>query len=142
MQQTFVRSQVPDLVGLTRRQVTYLAEQGLVGPSVRGPSGRGSPTIYSYEDLRRLAALAALGRLAAGEILLGQARKALAALEQLAEGPWEGQLLVIDTELAYTIPAGELRAVLEHQGELVVVDLGRIERALGVQLRRHSLRAA
>lgn len=142
MQPTFTRSQVPGLAGLTQRQVEYLAEQGLVEPSVRGPSGRGSPTIYSYEDLRRLAVLAALGRLAGGEIMLRQARLALAALGPLAERPWEGQLMVIDRELGYTIPSGELRAVLEHQGELVVVDLARIERALGVQMRRHGLRAA
>jgi len=142
MPQGYARSQVPALVGLTRRQVIYLAERGLVSPSVRGPSGRGSPTIYAYEDLRRLAVIAALTRLTRGEVVLEQARAALSALERLSDGPWGGQVLLLDGELAWVVEAGEVATMLEHQPELIVIDLGRTESALGVQLRRNNLMAA
>jgi len=47
-------SEVSRVVGATRRQLAYWDQTGLVSPSLRSASGRGSRRLYSIEDIFEL----------------------------------------------------------------------------------------
>ncbi len=49
--QTFGSKAVGELTGVTPRQIQYWDEEGIIKPSVREPSGRGTVRLYSYLDL-------------------------------------------------------------------------------------------
>ena len=54
---SFRISEVSRLVGATRSQLVYWDEIGLVSPSLRSASGRGSRRLYSTEDILELKVL-------------------------------------------------------------------------------------
>jgi len=51
---SFRISEVSRVVGATRRQLAYWDKTGLVSPSLRSASGRGSRRLYSIEDIFEL----------------------------------------------------------------------------------------
>ena len=51
---SFRISEVAHVVGATRRQLEHWGETGLVSPSIRSASGRGSRRLYSIEDILEL----------------------------------------------------------------------------------------
>ena len=57
---SFRISEVSRVVGATRRQLAYWDKTGLVSPSLRSASGRGSPRLYSIEDIFELQILVKL----------------------------------------------------------------------------------
>jgi len=57
---SFTNQQISDYLGITPRQLTYLAEKGIVTPSVRDAYGSGSQRSYSYEDISRIVLVIAL----------------------------------------------------------------------------------
>jgi len=58
--EAFNTKQACDLVEATARKIRYWDQQGLVKPSIRPASGRGSRRLYSYTDLLSLKAVKAL----------------------------------------------------------------------------------
>ena len=75
----FGRKAVIDLTGVSGRQVDYWATTGVVRPSVKSASGKGSRREYSFKDL---VALRMAKRLKDGGISLQKIRKALAFLRK------------------------------------------------------------
>jgi len=59
---SFRISEVSHVVGATRRQLAYWDKTGLVSPSLRSASGRGSRRLYSIEDIFELQILMRLLR--------------------------------------------------------------------------------
>ena len=59
---SFRISEVSHVVGATRRQLAYWDKTGLVSPSLRSASGRGSRRLYSIEDIFELEILMRLLR--------------------------------------------------------------------------------
>jgi len=59
---SFRISEVSHVVGATRRQLEYWDKTGLVSPSLRSASGRGSRRLYSIEDIFELQILMRLLR--------------------------------------------------------------------------------
>jgi DNA-binding transcriptional MerR regulator len=57
---SFRISEVSRVVGATRRQLAYWDKTGLVSPSLRPASGRGSRRLYSIEDIFELQILVKL----------------------------------------------------------------------------------
>lgn len=57
---SFRISEVSRVVGATRRQLAYWDKTGLVSPSLRSASGRGSRRLYSTEDILELKILVRL----------------------------------------------------------------------------------
>jgi DNA-binding transcriptional MerR regulator len=57
---SFRISEVSRVVGATRRQLAYWDKTGLVSPSLRSASGRGSRRLYSIEDIFELQILVRL----------------------------------------------------------------------------------
>jgi len=57
---SFRISEVSRVVGATRRQLEYWDKTGLVSPSLRPASGRGSRRLYSIEDIFELQILVRL----------------------------------------------------------------------------------
>jgi len=57
---SFRISEVSRVVGATRRQLAYWDKTGLVSPSLRPASGRGSRRLYSIEDIFELQVLVRL----------------------------------------------------------------------------------
>jgi DNA-binding transcriptional MerR regulator len=58
--QTFGSRAVSEITGVSPRQIQYWDEQGIIQPSVREPSGRGTVRLYSYLDLIQFRVVKAL----------------------------------------------------------------------------------
>lgn len=142
----FTRAELPQLVGLTARQIKYLAEQGVVRPSLRPSFGRGSPTLYGIDDLHRLAVIGALSRLFGrgdrGEVQVSLARAVCETLATI-ERPWHDNYLLIDSQrVVIRTEAPALERALQRSGELIAIDLGRVSETLTDELAQPQRRAA
>jgi uncharacterized protein (DUF433 family) len=79
--EAFTQELVSRITGLTRRQLEYWDQIGVLSPSVAGRSDRGDPALYSFADVIRLAVAAEMRR---RDMLPGEIREMAKALE--AEG--------------------------------------------------------
>lgn len=123
------------VAGISKRQIGYWVETGLVTPSVAAASGKGTARIFSFRDLVALRTIKAL--LAEG-VTLQKVRKAVAELERQwpeKEAPLASHVLVTDgVDLFAVLPEDEARetvlSLVLRPGELAwrrfVVDVGRI----------------
>ena len=81
------------MVGISRRQIQYWDEIGLVKPSARPAAGRGTRRSYSFDDLVRLAiARVLLERGMAPDGI----RRGLACLGDVDAAALDGQKLITD----------------------------------------------
>jgi DNA-binding transcriptional MerR regulator len=137
----YPRSKLPQLVGLTRRQIAYLAERGLVLPSARGASGRGRATLYSWQDLLVMATLRRVLEISRTELGAKQAATVIEALRRdLGQEPLSYQCLVVDNESAFIVE--DVRMVtqtLEAGRALLLVPLRSVESELESRRLREGL---
>jgi DNA-binding transcriptional MerR regulator len=123
--------QVMALTGVTRKQVIHWDQKGIIKPSVRPATGRGSQRLYSYEDLLLLRTARALRDrgLSLRKILrcVSFIRKHLPDRSgelgrfQLAT---DGATVGIITDDGTLVDAGGAR------GELMLIDIARFDREL------------
>lgn len=128
----YPRSKLPDLVGLSRRQVGYLAERQLVLPSVRGSAGRGIATLYGWQDLLVMATLRRVLEISRSELAARQAEMIVAALRRdLGQEPIAFQCLVVDRESAFVVDDVSLvMKTLEAGDAMLLVPLRAVEAEL------------
>lgn len=133
----YPRSLVPRLVGLSRRQVVHLAERGIVTPSVRGSSGRGSATLYSHHDLLVMATLRRLLEVTRSELGSRQAAVVAEALAAVEGQPLAERFLVFDAEDCYVIEgAGNVAELARSSSALLLLALEPISDRLSRELLR------
>jgi DNA-binding transcriptional MerR regulator len=104
-------AQTARIVGVTRRQLEYWAETGLIAPSVVKPGGKRK--LYSFFDLVELRTL---GRLRAeGDVTLQRMRKVIAELEKVRDRPLATCRLVAAD--------GNVFMVDDSDGETILVEV-------------------
>lgn len=126
----FTSASVCRIVGISRRQVQYWDETGLVKPSARPASGRGSRRLYSFDDLVRLSVVRML--IERG-VTPGGIRRALASLRDFDDSGLEGQKLLTDGDGLFllTDDPGQILDVLDRQAAFSLA-LGPVVRSLRV----------
>jgi DNA-binding transcriptional MerR regulator len=132
-------SEAARLVGMSGRQLRYLAAHELVVPSVKRAGGRGSGALYAFEDLFELAVIARLRAVAGCDMPLERVSAALRALRRRPEG--RGALLVSDGEGCW-VEQGPLEETLARCQALAVVSLDAVEAELRLAANRAGLAPA
>ncbi len=105
---SFRISEVSRVVGATQRQLAYWDKTGLVSPSLRSASGRGSRRLYSTEDILELKILMKLlhsslplQRIRSSFRFIRGQSKTLASLVVLTDGKsvyfYEDENVLVDT---------------------------------------------
>src|SRR4030042_1104906 len=105
---SFTTTEVSYIVGASRRQLAYWDETGLLGPSLRAASGKGSRRLYSMQDiielkilLRLLKSSLSLQRVRTSFRFIRERPEALASLIILTDGEtiylYQEENLLVDT---------------------------------------------
>jgi len=144
-----------ELVSLTYRQLIHWDETGLIKPSIKGASGRGSRRIYAFEDLVELRVVAMLRK--AG-VSLQAVRRAVRYLHQnsgllrplaqlrfitdgtrifvLTENPEALLDATANSQLTFTLAVGQI--VEELQRQVVAI---RAPQTISIRLRGKTYEA-
>lgn len=125
-------------VEMSERQVRYLATHGLVRASILHTAGRGSPALYAYGDLLKLAAIQRIRLAVAADTTLDRLRAVSGALERAGATTERGQMLVMDEQTAWLEPDG-LQTVLADGRAVIVLSLDALDEQLRLKLRREGL---
>jgi hypothetical protein len=136
----YPRALLSSLSGLSHRQIRHLAERGLLVPSVRASSGRGSPTLYSREDLTKLCVLGRILALTGGELSRALAAAASEAIDT-AETT-RGKVLVVDDDGAWLAEDSELPRLIGGLPAALWVSLDDVESRIERDLARPRMAAA
>ena len=105
---SFTTTEVSRIVGASRRQLAYWDETGLLSPSLRAASGRGSRRLYSLQDiielkilLRLLKSPLSLQRIRTSFRFIRERPESLASLIILTDGEtiylYQDENLLVDT---------------------------------------------
>ena len=137
MRYGYSTGEVSRLVGMSERQVRYLATKRLVLPSVKRPIGRGSGALYAFSDLMRLAVVHRLRATAGADLPLDRVQL---ALDALAKRAGTGHTLVMD-EHGCWLEQASLNSTLESAQAVMAVSLDAVESNLRLQLNRAGLDA-
>jgi len=146
VEEGFASRSVTRIAGITLRQIQYWDEIGLVKPSARPATGRGSRRLYSFLDLVRLSVVRTLIERGLSP---GKIRRGLSALRQFHPDlldPLARLKLVTDGERLFLVTddTQKILDVLDRQfafsvalGPLVRELRGRVER-LGRRMSRNG----
>lgn len=117
------------LAGISYPQLDYWAKTGLVPPSIRQATGRGSRRVYSFDDL---VALRVVARLLSTGISLPKVRKATRYLKQREERPLSTLALISDGKriLALTDDPAKMIEATANGQVIVAIDVTPIRRNL------------
>lgn len=105
---SFTTTEVSSIVGASRRRLAYWDETGLLSPSLRAASGRGSRRLYSLQDiielkilLRLLKSSLSLQRVRSSFRFIRERPEPLASLIILTDGKtiylYQDENLLVDT---------------------------------------------
>jgi len=105
---SFTTTEVSRIVGASRRQLAYWDETGLLSPSMRAASGKGSRRLYSLQDiielkilLRLLKSPLSLQRIRTSFRFIRERPESLASLIILTDGEtiylYQDENLLVDT---------------------------------------------
>jgi DNA-binding transcriptional MerR regulator len=142
--QVFTSKQACEITGITTRQVVHWDAQGLVKPSMRPASGRGTQRLYSYKDLL---AIKVVKDLRDQEISLQKIRKCVAFLRKHL--PHTSQplnyctLVSVDERLFLVKDKQTLMDTIERPGQLasrVLLSVGKLDSELRDKVLRLSSR--
>lgn len=126
---------VRKVTGLSLRQIRYCEQKGLVRPSVRAASGRGSRRLYSFEDLIELRVIA---KLRDAGLSLQKVRKVADHLHRHhreLQRPLANVRLVVDGErVLISSDAGKVEDALRSGQTLLVVPLDAVWNATQASL--------
>ena len=111
----FSSAEVSEITGITQRQLAYWDSVGLVKPSIRPASGRGSRRLYSVRDLVELKIII---RLLGNSLTLQRVRSSLQFIKALPE-PLEGLIILTDGETIYLYKDKDLVLDALKQGQIV-----------------------
>jgi len=104
---SFTTTEVSHIVGASRRQLAYWDETGLLSPSLRAASGRGSRRLYSLQDIIELKILL---RLLKSSLSLQRIRTSFRFIRERPE-PLASLIILTDGETIY-----------QYQDENLLVD--------------------
>ena len=114
------------IVGVSQRCLDYWAERGIVTPSVREATGKGSERRYGFDDLVKLALVK---RLREAGLSLQKIRKGLQVMLQRwpKKDPLLDEMLATDGSTFFRIKGDQVEDILaDGQLLLSVVAVGRI----------------
>ena len=133
----FSTAQAADVCELSERQVRTLARSGMVRPSLREPSGRGTVAAFDAFDLVKLAALAQVAALLGGDVRGAWVGATAAALESVRHaGTLEGSILLADASGAHVVHADALAAALAGVGASLLVRLDVVAQRVHARIAR------
>jgi hypothetical protein len=133
------RADLLEVIDLSERQVVKLFKDGIVIPSVKVPSNRGSEALYSDEDLLLLLVIEILANMF-GRVRLDLAR---AAQRAMSKGAGRGEILVLEAAGGGYLAAPEIVAseLAEARGR-ILVSIDVVQAELDDRIRRQGRRAA
>lgn len=137
---SFTTTEVSRIVGASRRQLAYWDKTGLLSPSLRAASGRGSRRLYSLQDiielkilLRLLTSSLSLQRVRASFRFIRGQPESLSSLIIVTDGKtiylYQDENLLVDTlkhgQTVLRVAVQDLIAeVQEKVGELFIAQAG------------------
>lgn len=113
---SFRISEVSRLVGATKRQLAYWDKTGLVSPSLRSATGRGSRRLYSVEDIL---ALKILVRLLDSSLPLQRIRPSFSFIRRQSK-TLASSLLLTDGKTIYFYENSDVLVDTLKQGQTVL----------------------
>lgn len=139
----YLQSQLPQLVGLTRRQIRHLLDRDLVTPSVRAAGGRGRAALYGWEDLLVMATLREMLELSGAELVSRRAMTVIEAMHGISQHPIAYHCLVVDKERTYVVEDARLAMNQVEAGKpMILIPLKPVESELEGRLLQEGLPAA
>ena len=126
-----------ELTRLSRRQLQWLAEKGVVRASVQATSRRRVPVLYAPEDMLPLVAVERV-RAVCGALAVARLRELSAAIRTVRARE-ERQLLIVDPEAAW-LPGDLLDAALWRSCAVLVLDLNALAAETDLRMRRAGVK--
>jgi DNA-binding transcriptional MerR regulator len=118
------------IVGVSQRCLDYWAERGIVTPSIRQATGKGSERRYGFDDLVKLALVK---RLREAGLSLQRIRKGLQVMRQRwpKKDPLLDEMLATDGSTFFRIRGDQVEDILaDGQLLLSIVAVGRIRQGV------------
>jgi len=112
----FNSAEVSEIIGITHRQLAYWDLTGLLKPSVRSASGRGSRRLYSIRDMIELKIIM---RLLNHSLSLQRVRSSIRFIRALPE-PLSDLVILTDGETIYLYKAKDIVLDTLKQGQIVL----------------------